>query len=216
MMKQINFFLRSVAVAVVVAASACSGEPTTLTGKADSANAPAGPDTIVVNNAPEMYSTRFIDALRKSGIANKYTLEKNIIMRDDTVESYFYDYLELNKEYVLKGCADSTCYKLNVTRISNTTVRYVLEAIVGKGSPVFSLGEADLSPGFMLASENDEAEDGESYEVSEYVDLSTCNLAIRIGRTGGDNLKGRITRHCENGTAEITLENSPFLVEEGH
>lgn len=215
-MKKFNSLLRLLGLALVLAAPACSDETESHSDKVDSANVSTGPDTIVVNNAPEMYSTRFIDALRKSGIANKYTLEQNIIMRDDTVESYFYEYLELNKEYVMNGCVNSTCYKLNVARISNTTVRYILEERVGKGNPVVTQGEADLSPGFMLASENDEAEDGESYEVSEYFDLTDCTLAIRIGRTGGDNLKGRITRHCENGTSEITLENSPFLVEEGH
>jgi hypothetical protein len=195
----------------------CSGNDKTADKKdsaTDSVAVNASSFKNVTNNAPEMYDTAFVRALSESQFANKYMLEKDRIIMDDTVKVVFTEDLALNKDYKLEGCRGDRCFVLKLKRISNTEISYVLDETVAGGQPYTLKGNARIGVGFILGSEMDESEgdDPMAYEAMEYHNYYGCDLYIRIGRTPDDGLHARIIKNCEDGSDNLSLEESPDLI----
>jgi hypothetical protein len=168
----------------------------------------------ITNNAPEMYDTAFVRALSESQFANKYTLEKDRIIMDDSLNVIMNTDLVLNQEHTLQGCRGDRCFVLKVKRVSNTEISYALDEKVAGGQPYTLKGNARIGVGFILGSEMDESEgdDPMAYEAMEYHNNYGCDLYIRIGRTPDDGLHARIIKNCEDGSDNLSLEESPDLI----
>lgn len=168
----------------------------------------------ITNNAPEMYDTAFVRALSESQFAGKYRLEKDRIIMDDSLSVVFNDDMKLNTEYTLEGCRGDRCFVLKVKRISNTEISYVLDETMAGGQPYTLKGNARIGVGFILGSETDESEgdDPMAYEAMEYRNNYGCEICFRIGNTPDAKLHARIVKTCEDGSDNLSLEESPDLI----
>lgn len=195
----------------------CSGNDQYAVKKDSTTDSAAVKETTIkgiTNHAPEMYDTAFVRALSESQFATKYTLEKDKIIMDDSINILFNDEFVLNKEYTLEGCREQRCFVLKVKRISNTEISYVLDETMAGGQPYTLKGNARIGVGFILGSETDESEgdDPMAYEAMEYRNNYGCEICFRIGNTPDAKLHARIVKTCEDGSDNLSLEESPDLI----
>jgi len=91
----------------------------------------------------------------------------------------------------------------------------VLDETVEGGQPYTLKGNARISVEFILGSEMDESEADEpmAYEAMKYKNNYGCEICLRIVTTPYSKLHARIIQTCEDGSDNLSLEESPDLIE---
>jgi len=161
------------------------------------------------------YSTTFIDELNASNYSEPIKLiDNHIIVGKDTTD--FPHDLNIDQTTVFKATKDKRNYDLTVTRINETTLKFIFKLTDNEQKTLHSeKGEATLGAMFFLASEVDEDEQtGEAYGSSEYWKKKNDSwLSIRVG--GKDNngkLRSIITYGCsDKKKKELNLDECPIL-----
>jgi len=171
--------------------------------------------TVVVKNTAD-YSEAFIAGLRESTGFRKFNLEDSLLIVDNQDTILFPQRVKLDDEIQFTGRKGELAIALRVKRINYSTVSYVLEMVEFGKSHHNQKGTADLSSGFFLGSESDEA-NGELYMVDEFIDQREgyCLLKIRIGNAPGNSnsLVCKVVKNCNGKLKNITLTNFPALQE---
>ena len=161
------------------------------------------------------YSATFINELTASNYNEQIKLIDNyIVVGKDTTE--FPHNLNINQTTIFKATKDKKCYDLTVTRINETTLKFIFKLTDNEQKTLHTeTGEATLGAMFFLASEVDEDDQtGGAYGSSEYWKKKNDSwLSIRIG--GKDNngkLRAIITYgYDDKNNKELNLDDCPIL-----
>ena len=170
------------------------------------------PDTSFYVKDSNLYSRQFLEKLKASGYALKYSIIDGMIIINDADTAWFPVYLPLNKNVELGGKIKEKSILLSVQRKNYTTISFELK-IFGSGQLIDEQsGEADIGILFFLGAESDQDDKtGIGYFSSEYYKKDVpCELAIRIG-SDHDQLKTKLNRKCSDKKKSIDLEDCPTL-----
>jgi len=161
------------------------------------------------------YSATFIDELIASNYKEPIKLIDNHIIVGKDTTNFPHD-LNINQTTVFKATKDKRNYDLTVTRINETTLKFIFKLTDNEQKTLHTeTGEATLGAMFFLASEVDEDDQtGEAYGSSEYWKKKNDSwLSIRVG--GKDNngkLRAIISYGCDNkNKKELNLDECPIL-----
>lgn len=161
------------------------------------------------------YSTTFIDELIASNYSEPIKLIDGLIIVGKDTTDFPHD-LNINQATVFKATKDKKEYSLTVTRINETTIKFIFKLSDTEQKNVhIEKGEATLGAMFFLAFEVDEDDQtGEAYGSSEYWKKKKDSwLSIRVGEKDNDGkLRAIIAYSCDDkNKKESNLNNCPIL-----
>lgn len=163
---------------------------------------------------PLQYSQSFIDAVRNERLGDVELYDSTMVVGKDT--AIFPTILKAGKMYYFKGRQGSNTFALTIIRASYSSVDYDFSLIEKGITKYLNKGQADISPRFYLASENDEDDEaGESYGAAKYIKTEGgCIFTIRIGLDKDEKgrLRAKISHVCDDESkTDPLLANSPVL-----
>lgn len=168
------------------------------------------------NNQPtekSLYDQSFIDGLSEYNEPIKL-IDNFMLIGNDT--TYFPDDLILDKVYIFEGHHDSKKYKLTVTRINQTNLKFNFQLFEKNKLFHTETGEAILPSLFFLGPEGEpDTVTGDSFFSTEYLKKdSSIWLCINIGmdKDYKGNQRAKITYHYTDESKQTAnLEECPIL-----
>lgn len=198
---------------IILIMTACGGNKAAEAenAKADSIAAPA--EDLFIKDKLQ-YSQSFIDAVRNQKMGEVHLYDSTMVVGKDTAT--FPTILKAGKMYYFKGRQGRNTFALTVIRANYSSIDYDFSLIEKGITKYLNKGQADISPRFYVASENDEDDEaGESYGAAVYAKTEGgCTFTIRIGLDKDEKgrLRAKISQTCTDSTkTDDVLNNSPVL-----
>ena len=171
--------------------------------------------SIVIKDSTH-YSISFLKKFKESKVENALFTDSLLILDNrDTIS--FPSEPKTGKRTVLTARKGNLAIALTIKRVNYTTIDYRIEMVEFGKSSFNSNGQADLSPNFYFGSETDESRLSDlSYLVTQFSDTKdSCFTYIRIGKEKNSSsyLLGEIIKNCNGELRDISLKDSPTLME---